>query len=98
MHEHLKDVKEGRTRVMQLKDISEKMHINERHLSNVVKEVTGKSPCHLFEPALLEVVKELLSDHKPSEVAAMMDYDPSNFTKFFKRYSGQTPSQYKHSV
>jgi hypothetical protein len=55
MHEHLKDVTEGRARVMPLSKISEKMHINERHLSNVVKEGTGKSqavnlPKSQFQP------------------------------------------------
>lgn len=99
MHEHLEDVKAGRSKVLGLKDISERMHIQVRHLSNTVKAVTGKSPCHFFEEELINLSKELLGNNKYriSEVAFMLDYDPSNFTKFFKHYTGQTPSQYQQS-
>jgi AraC-like DNA-binding protein len=100
MHEHLEDVKAGRSKVLGLKDISERMHIQARHLSNTVKAVTGKSPCHFFEEALIQLSKELLGNHKYKicELAFMLDYDPSNFTKFFKHYTGQTPSQYQQSI
>lgn len=100
MHEHLEDVKAGRSKVLGLKDISEKMHIQARHLSNTVKAVTGKSPFHFFEEELINLCKELLSNnkYKISQIAFMLDYDPSNFTKFFKHYTGQTPSQYQQSL
>lgn len=97
MHQHLKEVKEGKSKVHGLKYISEKMYIHPRHLSNTIKCVTGKSPCSFFEEELIKVSKELLQDakYKISDVAFMLDYDPSNFTKFFKQYTGQTPSQYR---
>ncbi len=97
MYQHLQEVKEGKSKVLGLKYISEKMHIQARHLSNTIKAVTGKSPCSFFEEELIKVSKELLQDakYKISDVAFMFDYDPSNFTKFFKHYTGQTPSQYK---
>ena len=99
MYEHLEDVKEGRSKVLGLKNISKKMCIQARHLSNTVKAVTGKSPCYFFEEGLINLSKELLGTHKYkiSEVAIRLDYDPSNFTKFFKRYTGQTPTQYQLS-
>jgi len=97
MRKHLDDVRLGRSEVIGLKEISEEMHIHARHLSNVVKNVTGKSPCDFFEEELVHVLKELLSipENRPSRVAVMIGYDPSNFTKFFKKYVGQTPSQYR---
>lgn len=100
MHEHLADVKAGRSKVLGLKDISDKMHIQARHLSNTVKNVTGKSPCFYFENELIKISKELLgqSSNTISDVAFIFDYDPSNFTKFFKSYTGQTPSEYRKSL
>ncbi|MNL57280.1 DNA-binding transcriptional regulator AraC [compost metagenome] len=45
----------------------------------------------------MEISKSLLQiDKMPiSEVARTLTYDPSNFTKFFKRFSGKTPKQYR---
>ena len=40
MYEHLADVKAARSKVLGLKDISKKMFIQQRHLSNTVKAVT----------------------------------------------------------
>jgi AraC family transcriptional regulator of adaptative response / methylphosphotriester-DNA alkyltransferase methyltransferase len=28
-------------------------------------------------------------------IASLLTYDPSNFTKFFKRFSGETPKAYR---
>jgi AraC-like DNA-binding protein len=30
-----------------------------------------------------------------ADIAASLTYDPSNFTKFFKRFAGLTPKQYR---
>jgi len=35
------------------------------------------------------------NENSIASVAALLTYDPSNFTKFFKKYSGQTPKQYR---
>lgn len=55
------------------------------------------SPCDLYESQLLELSKELLlSTNKPiAEIARQLYYDPSNFTKFFKTYTGQTPKEFR---
>ena len=68
-------------------------------MSDTVSEVLGKSPCEIYETKLVEISKEMLENsNKPiSEIARILDYDPSNFTKFFKNYTGLTPSQYRKS-
>jgi AraC family transcriptional regulator of adaptative response / methylphosphotriester-DNA alkyltransferase methyltransferase len=46
------------------------------------------------------VSKELLADPSRSvaDIAANLTYDPSNYTKFFKRFVGITPRQYREEV
>jgi AraC family transcriptional regulator of adaptative response / methylphosphotriester-DNA alkyltransferase methyltransferase len=32
-----------------------------------------------------------------AQIAGRLTYDPSNFTKFFKQYTGTTPKQFRNS-
>jgi AraC-like DNA-binding protein len=101
LDEHLRDVQAGRVETMfGIKDFAERLHIHPTHLSNTIKHVTGKSPCDVFQGRLCEVAKCLLRDRNRSiaDVAQTMTYDPSNFTKFFKRFAGQTPRQFREQV
>ena len=95
---HLHELKEGRTeRVLQIKELAALLHVHPVHLSNTVKEVTGQSTCSFYEQRLLKIAKELLltTDKKIAEVAMQLTYDPSNFTKFFKQYTGTTPKKFR---
>jgi len=101
LDQHVQDVKEGKAeRTMEIREFAAALHIHPVHLSNTIKEVTGKSTCDLYEERLLGVAKELLADQSLSiaQVAVQLTYDPSNFTKFFKRFSGITPKQYRASL
>jgi AraC family transcriptional regulator, regulatory protein of adaptative response / methylphosphotriester-DNA alkyltransferase methyltransferase len=101
LDQHLHDVEAGRVETMfGVKDFAEMLHIHPTHLSNTIKHVTGKSPCDVFEERLLIVAKNLLRDQSRTiaDVAQTMTYDPSNFTKFFKRYAGQTPRQFREQL
>ncbi|MPR35057.1 helix-turn-helix domain-containing protein [Salmonirosea aquatica] len=95
---HLLDIVENRTdRMFEIRDVADIMNIHPRHLSNTIKLTTGKSPCYFFERKILDVAKALLEQNEMTiaAIAALLTYDPSNFTKFFKRFAGQTPSQYR---
>ncbi len=95
---HVADVVAGKvTEMMEIQDIAAIMHIHPTHLSNTIKMTTGNSPCTYFEHRLLEQSKTLLRDRDLpiAEVARRLTYDPSNFTKFFKRFAGVTPKQYR---
>ena len=83
--------------VMTLKQVADQLFVHPRHLSNVVKDVTGYSTCHHFETKLAMLAKQLLLNPEITikQIALSMDYDPSNFTKFFKQYTGQTPTNYR---
>jgi AraC family transcriptional regulator of adaptative response / methylphosphotriester-DNA alkyltransferase methyltransferase len=95
---HIKDLAAGRCDVvMTLMEVADRLFVHPRHLSNVVKEVTGYSTCYHFETKLATLAKQLLLNPELSikRVALSLDYDPSNFTKFFKQYAGQTPSSFR---
>jgi YesN/AraC family two-component response regulator len=98
--EHLVDITSGRAEEMsELRDFAAALFIHPTHLSNVIKEHTGYHPCYFYEQKLLKKAKELLLDNKHSvaDVAAILTYDPSNFTKWFKSFEGVTPSQFRRS-
>jgi AraC-like DNA-binding protein len=98
LDKHLDDVVSGRVDEMfEVRDFAELIHVHPTHLSNTIKSATGHSPCYFFEERLMEISKSMLENlHMPiAEIARTLTYDPSNFTKFFKHFSGQTPKQYR---
>jgi len=97
---HLEDILSGATDVMfEIRDFAEIMHIHPTHLSNTIKTATGHSPCYFFENKIMEHAKTLLRDMNTpiGEIARILTYDPSNFTKFFKHFSGTTPKKYREA-
>lgn len=100
LDKHLAELKTGQVeKSFELNDIAALLHIVPNHMSDTVSEVLGKSPCEIYENKLVEISKEMLenSTNPISEIARTLDYDPSNFTKFFKRFVGVTPTQYRKS-
>ena len=98
---HVADVAAGRaTEMLEIRDFASELCIHPTHLSNTLKLTTGQSPCFFFEAQLMQVSRELLRDtSRPvADIAAGLTYDPSNFTKFFKRFQGCTPRQYREQA
>ncbi|RFS21968.1 AraC family transcriptional regulator [Chitinophaga silvatica] len=98
IEKHITSIVAGETDVMyHIKDIAGIMHIHPVHLSNTIKLHTGKAPCFFFEERILTASKNLLDNTTLSitEIANRLTYDNSNFTKFFKRFTGYTPGQYR---
>ncbi|MCL1680741.1 DNA-binding protein [Elizabethkingia miricola] len=77
--------------------IADKIHINATHLSNTVKETTGKSPCDICNEKTIDLIKELLAttDLSIADIAFKLTYEPTNFTKYFKKHTGMLPSVYR---
>ncbi len=95
---HLLDIVEERaTEMFEVRDFAEILHIHPRHLTDTIKSLTGNSPCYYFEGKILKIAKEMLEKNELSikAIAISLTYDPSNFTKFFKRFTGKTPKQYR---
>ena len=97
---HLLDIIEGRTdKILEIRDFAEIMHIHPTHLTNTVKQATGNSPCYFFEEKILSIAKAMLekNDSSINAIATLLTYDPTNLTKFFKKFAGQTPKQYRNA-
>ncbi|MBT1704057.1 helix-turn-helix transcriptional regulator [Fulvivirgaceae bacterium PWU20] len=101
LDKHISDIANGRVDTMfEINEIANILNIHPRHLTNTIKLTTGKHPCFYFEERILMVAKQMLSENRMSiaSIAKLLTYDPSNFTKFFKRYTGQTPKQFREEA
>lgn len=95
---HMDDLRSGKAEnTFEIKDFADLLHIHPTHLSNTINEVLNQSPCDLYERRLIALAKELLNNASLpiAEVARQLFFDPSNFTKFFKRFEGTTPKQFR---
>ena len=100
IEKHIDDLRNGSVeRTHEIRDFADSMHIHPTHLSNTISQVTGKSPCDIYEHKLVGLAKELLISSKQSvaQIARQLDFDPSNFTKFFKLYEGTTPKKFRET-
>jgi AraC family transcriptional regulator of adaptative response / methylphosphotriester-DNA alkyltransferase methyltransferase len=98
LDKHIGDLKTGKADIaFEIRTFAGILHIHPVHLSNTVKEVTGRSTCDHFEERLLDLAKEmLLTTTLPvAQIARQLTYDPSNFTKFFKHFTGTTPKKFR---
>ncbi|QJD94515.1 helix-turn-helix transcriptional regulator [Mucilaginibacter robiniae] len=96
--QHLDDVLANRvTEMFEIKDIADTIHIHPTHLSNTIKLVTGCSPCSFYEEKIMNIARQQLKEtNKPvAAIAGQLTFDPSNFVKFFKRFEGTSPKQYR---
>ncbi|MEO3403276.1 AraC family transcriptional regulator [Mucilaginibacter sp. CAU 1740] len=96
--EHLADLIHHRATDMQeIENFAELMHIHPTHLSNTIKEVSGTSACGIYQTKIIETAKQLLADPSLTirDIAFTLTFDPSQFTKWFKRLAGTTPKQYR---
>lgn len=77
---------------------ADKLYVTPKYLSEVIKELTGKTAGELIDGAVILEARVMLSKNgvTAKEVAEALHFsDPSFFGKFFKRYTGMSPSDYK---
>lgn len=95
---HVSDVAAGKTSdFLELNQIASELAISHKHLIDVLQQTRGNHPCHFYDLQIIEKAKELLiySDLPSAEIARKLTYDPSNFSKFFKKWTGETPGQFR---
>ncbi len=95
---HINEVVNGEVLdFMELNQIASALFISHSHLSDTVQQTMGHHPCHFYDLKISEKDKALLAetDLSIAEIAKKLTYDPSNFSKFFKKFVGQTPGKYR---
>jgi AraC family transcriptional regulator of adaptative response / methylphosphotriester-DNA alkyltransferase methyltransferase len=82
---------------LEIQDVAKLMHIHPTHLSNTIKEVTGKSPCDICNEKTINIAKKLLRNPEKTiaNIADKLTFEPTNFTKYFKKHTGETPSEFR---
>ncbi|MFT3947721.1 MAG: AraC family transcriptional regulator [Agriterribacter sp.] len=82
---------------MEINQIASELFISHKHLTDTVQKETGNHPCHFYDRKIIDQAKQMLSEtDKPvSEIARILTYDPSNFSKFFEKFVGLTPGQFR---
>jgi AraC-like DNA-binding protein len=102
LNEHIDAIIEGRVDHMyRIKDFASRMFIHPTHLSNTIKLTTGKSPCDFMEERIVLEAKKMLSETSMTvaEICYRLTFhEPTNFTKFFKTMTGETPSSFRKKI
>ncbi len=77
---------------------ADKLCIAPHYLSTLIKETSGSTPMQWINKTAVKEIKVWLaySDETTAQIADRMNFPcPSSLTKFFKRETGMTPSQYR---
>ena len=85
----------------EVQQYAEQLHITPKHLSEVVKNITGKSPRELINDMLLLEAKVLLGSTNKTitEIAHELNFeDQSHFSHFIKQHSGFSPLQLRKKL
>lgn len=79
-------------------DYAQMMNISYKHLNDICKAVLGQTAKEFIDKYLILETKRHLASSNISikELTFQMGFDePTNFIKFFKKHTHQTPSQFK---
>lgn len=85
----------------QVTDYAVMLNITPNHLNKCIRTITGKSPTKWIDEAIILEAKVLLSQTPlgVSEITSELGLDdPSYFSRFFKKYEGQTPLAFRKSI
>lgn len=82
------------------KDYAAMLYITPNHLNALVSDLLGKSAGEVIRDRILLEAKRLLvnAELNIAEIAYQLSFtDNSHFTKFFKKYTGVTPEEFRRS-
>ncbi|MDB5157101.1 MAG: AraC family transcriptional regulator [Mucilaginibacter sp.] len=98
---YLSKIEESYTEHHEVSAYADMLNISAGHLSEVVKEQSGKPAItHIHERLMLETKRLLFhTDQSIKEIAFGLGFeDASYFNRFFKRLSDQTPAGYRKHI
>ena len=94
-------VEENNHENLSLKEYANLLAVTPNHLTQTVKQFTGKTSSQIIKAKQILEIKRLLvhTNLSVSEIAHQLNFeDQSYFTKFFKREAGFSPLQYRVEV
>ena len=89
------------TREHHLKFYADALFISQKYLIHAIKRATAKTPGKLIDEALIEEAKIRLKNGKQTiaMVAEELQFsDQASFSKFFKKHTGATPSDFRRAM
>ncbi|MEM9260373.1 MAG: AraC family transcriptional regulator [Bacteroidota bacterium] len=98
LNEYVLQLNTGHSRPPQVQEIAEAMNLQPAYLSEVLKNTTGKSPKDWIDERVLTEAQTLLLNTTDSvaEIAYRLGWeDASNFSRFFRRRTGNSPALYR---
>jgi AraC-like DNA-binding protein len=91
-------VNENFLKLRTVQEYADLQFVSAKHLSDVIKQETGKPPLHYIHEKVFEQGKYWLrSSRMPvKEIASALNFDnSSHFSSFFKNYSGYNPTDFR---
>ncbi len=84
-----------------LEEFAKALQVTSNHLNDIVREQTGRSAGDIIRQRRLLEAKRLLShsDLSVSEIGYQLAFrDPSYFSRYFRRYAGRTPAEFRSEI
>lgn len=97
---YLADGLAAREGIPSVKYFADKICLSPNYFGDLVRKETGKSAKEYIQLKMLDAAKEHLHDplKSISEVAYALGFHyPQHFVRFFKRFAGMTPSEYRRT-
>jgi len=98
LNQHVANLIAGKDiEMLEINEIAARLFISAKHLSDTIQLTQGHHPCYFYDQKILDEAKKLMLETPLSvaEIARKLTYDPSNFSKFFKKYTGMPPGQFR---
>ena len=83
------------------KDYAAKLGVSYKHLNEICKNVIGNTPKQFIDTVLVLEIKRQLTTSNRSVKKLTYDFgfdEPTNFLKFFKKHTDQTPTQFRRTL
>jgi len=97
LNQHIREHLDGD---LSLDRLSELVHLNSSYLSTMYKQYTGRNLSDYISFLRVEKAKEMLADSscKIHEISLRVGFGTAGyFTRFFKKFTGLTPKEYRNS-
>lgn len=79
----------------------EKLQVSQSTLQSTTKKVFNQSPKAMLDESIIIFAKQMLLDpcKRIQDISFKLGFsEPTNFTKFFKKHTGQTPESFRHAA